>query len=65
MYYVYCIVVYHLFVVSLFAFVVLQLIRSTNVLIGIHGAGLMFIMFAAEEVHTVLKLLRVCTRVDC
>lgn len=51
MYYVYCIVVYHLFVVSLFAFVVLQLIRSTNVLIGIHGAGLMFIMFAAEEVR--------------
>lgn len=28
----------------------LSLIRSTNVLIGIHGAGLMFIMFAAEEV---------------
>ena len=28
----------------------LTLIRNTNVLIGIHGAGLMFIMFAAEEV---------------
>ncbi len=27
----------------------LKLIRSTNVLIGIHGAGLMFIMFAADE----------------
>lgn len=27
----------------------LKLIRSTNVLIGIHGAGLMLIMFAAEE----------------
>ncbi|CAE7543467.1 Eogt [Symbiodinium microadriaticum] len=27
----------------------LKLIRSTNVLVGIHGAGLMFIMFAAEE----------------
>lgn len=29
----------------------LSLIRSTNILIGIHGAGLMFIMFAAEEVE--------------
>jgi capsular polysaccharide biosynthesis protein len=28
----------------------LTLIRNTNILIGIHGAGLMFIMFAAEEV---------------
>ena len=28
----------------------LNLIRNTNILIGIHGAGLMFIMFAAEEV---------------
>lgn len=27
----------------------LKLIRNSNVLIGIHGAGLMFIMFAAEE----------------
>jgi hypothetical protein len=27
----------------------IKLIRSTNVLVGIHGAGLMFIMFAAEE----------------
>ena len=27
-----------------------QLIRMTNVLIGVHGAGLMFIMFAADEV---------------
>eukprot|EP01032_Pedospumella_encystans_P018298 gene18298-20835_t len=27
----------------------LKLIRNTNVLIGIHGAGLMFIMFAADE----------------
>lgn len=27
----------------------LTLIRNTNILIGIHGAGLMFIMFAAEE----------------
>mgnify|MGYP003385764303 CR=1 FL=1 len=31
----------------------LSLIRHTNVLIGIHGAGLMFIMFAAEEVPCV------------
>jgi len=27
----------------------LKLIRNTNILVGIHGAGLMFIMFAAEE----------------
>eukprot|EP01038_Epipyxis_sp_PR26KG_P005446 gene5446-7539_t len=27
----------------------LKLIRGTNVLVGVHGAGLMFIMFAAEE----------------
>ena len=27
----------------------LQLIRSSNILVGIHGAGLMFIMYAAEE----------------
>jgi protein O-GlcNAc transferase len=27
----------------------LKLIRNTNVLVGIHGAGLMFIMFAADE----------------
>lgn len=27
----------------------LTLIRNTNVLIGIHGAGLMYIMFAADE----------------
>lgn len=27
----------------------LKLIRNSNVLVGIHGAGLMFIMFAAEE----------------
>jgi hypothetical protein len=27
----------------------LTLIRSTNVLVGVHGAGLMLIMFAAEE----------------
>jgi protein O-GlcNAc transferase len=27
----------------------LKLVRSTNILIGVHGAGLMFIMFAAEE----------------
>mmetsp|Transcript_30022 Transcript_30022/g.28699 ORF Transcript_30022/g.28699 Transcript_30022/m.28699 type:complete len:155 (-) Transcript_30022:228-692(-) len=27
----------------------LKLVRSTNILIGIHGAGLMLIMFAAEE----------------
>lgn len=27
----------------------LKLIRNTNVLVGVHGAGLMFIMFAAEE----------------
>ncbi len=30
-------------------FLCLQLIRNTNILIGVHGAGLMFIMFAAEE----------------
>lgn len=29
----------------------LALVRSSNVLVGIHGAGLMFIMFAAEEVR--------------
>jgi len=27
----------------------LKLIRSSNIVIGVHGAGLMFIMFAAEE----------------
>jgi hypothetical protein len=27
----------------------LKLLRNTNILIGIHGAGLMYIMFAAEE----------------
>jgi hypothetical protein len=27
----------------------LKLIRNTNILIGIHGAGLMYIMFAADE----------------
>lgn len=27
----------------------LRMIRSSNVIVGIHGAGLMFIMFAAEE----------------
>mmetsp|Transcript_19965 Transcript_19965/g.28603 ORF Transcript_19965/g.28603 Transcript_19965/m.28603 type:complete len:582 (+) Transcript_19965:16-1761(+) len=27
----------------------LKLIRNTNVLVGVHGAGLMFIMFAADE----------------
>jgi capsular polysaccharide biosynthesis protein len=25
------------------------MIRNTNVVVGVHGAGLMFIMFAAEE----------------
>ena len=29
----------------------LTLIRGTNILVGVHGAGLMFIMFAAEEVR--------------
>ena len=28
----------------------LRLVRGTNILVGVHGAGLMFIMFAAEEV---------------
>jgi capsular polysaccharide biosynthesis protein len=37
----------------------LKLIRGTNVLVGIHGAGLMFIMFAAEEV-TFPSLLPCC-----
>lgn len=27
----------------------LRAIRSTNILVGVHGAGLMFIMFAADE----------------
>jgi capsular polysaccharide biosynthesis protein len=27
----------------------LKLVRNTNVLVGVHGAGLMFIMFAADE----------------
>jgi len=27
----------------------LKMVRQTNVLVGVHGAGLMFIMFAAEE----------------
>lgn len=27
----------------------LKLLRRTNILVGIHGAGLMYIMFAAEE----------------
>ena len=30
----------------------LKLVRGTNVLVGVHGAGLMFTMFAAEEVRT-------------
>ena len=30
----------------------LKLVRGTNVLVGVHGAGLMYIMFAAEEVRT-------------
>ena len=28
----------------------IKLVRNTNILVGIHGAGLMLIMFAAEEV---------------
>lgn len=31
---------------------IVQLIRNTNVLVGVHGAGLMFIMFAADEVSS-------------
>ena len=27
----------------------LRLVRATNILVGVHGAGLMHIMFAAEE----------------
>lgn len=27
----------------------LKLVRSSNIIVGVHGAGLMFIMFAAEE----------------
>lgn len=38
----------------------LALIRRTNILVGVHGAGLMFIMFAAEEVRTYMN---VCGRV--
>ena len=38
----------------------LALIRRTNILVGVHGAGLMFIMFAAEEVRTYMH---VCGRV--
>ena len=30
----------------------LKLVRGTNVRVGVHGAGLMYIMFAAEEVRT-------------
>ena len=29
----------------------LKLVRGSNIIIGVHGAGLMFIMFAAEEVR--------------
>ena len=32
----------------------------TNVLIGVHGAGLMFIMFAADEVGVCMYALYVC-----
>jgi hypothetical protein len=35
---------------------VMQMIRSTNILVGIHGAGLMLIMFAAEEVSVPIFL---------
>jgi capsular polysaccharide biosynthesis protein len=31
----------------------LTLVRSSNVLVGVHGAGLMNIMFAAEEVSEI------------
>lgn len=31
----------------------LKMIRNSNIIVGVHGAGLMFIMFAAEEVHSV------------
>lgn len=27
------------------------MVRNSNILVGVHGAGLMFVMFAAEEVH--------------
>lgn len=30
-----------------------QIVRSTNILVGVHGAGLMMIMFAAEEVRII------------
>jgi Glycosyltransferase 61 len=35
----------------------LKLVRGSNIIIGVHGAGLMFIMFAAEEVRAQRKLL--------
>jgi capsular polysaccharide biosynthesis protein len=38
----------------------LELIRSSNVIVGPHGAGLMNIMFAAEEVSVLSVCLPVC-----
>jgi capsular polysaccharide biosynthesis protein len=35
----------------------LKLVRGSNIIIGVHGAGLMFIMFAAEEVRKKRELL--------
>lgn len=35
----------------------LKLVRESNIIIGVHGAGLMFIMFAAEEVRKKRELL--------
>lgn len=35
----------------------LKLVRESNIIIGVHGAGLMFIMFAAEEVRKKRDLL--------
>lgn len=31
----------------------LKMVRNSNIIVGVHGAGLMFIMFAAEEVRPV------------
>lgn len=32
------------------------MVRSTNILVGVHGAGLMHIMFAAEEVCMCIRI---------
>jgi hypothetical protein len=53
-----------LFIPFIFHALYSQLVRSTNVLVGIHGAGLMFIMFAAEEVSAQCRSYFVCNYIS-